>query len=105
MRPLFLSLALLVAPGAAALAQDACARFEEPLAYNQCLATQGPKAHATRAVDVPAGESTAQGGARRGRVHTLLQVVHRRNGKMFAEFTVGPSRRKKLPDEGAAPSQ
>jgi len=71
-----------------ARAQDnpACAKFEEPLAYNQCLAGLGPKAHATHAVAEPAG-----------RVHTTLQVGRARNGRMFAEFTVGPARKKKRP--------
>jgi len=101
---LFIGFVLLATPGAA-VAQDACARFEEPLAYNQCLATQGPKAHATPAIDVPVSSGAAANGARRGRVHTQLQVVHRRNGRMFAQFTVGPGKHEKLSDDEAAASR
>jgi len=81
-------------------AQDACAKYDDAFAYNQCLATQGPKAHATRAVDVPAGESAAAPGWRRGRVHTSLEVFRRRGGRMIAEFTIAPRpKRQKPPDE------
>jgi len=72
-----------------ASAQDACAKYEDAFAYNQCLATQGPKAHASRAVDAPAAAVGTQGG---GRVHSALQVSRLRNGRMFAEFTISPSR-------------
>ena len=111
MRAFLLSATLFLTFRAPALAQDACARYEDAFAYNQCLATQGPKAHATRAIDVPAGEGAAQG-APRGRVHTSMQVVHRRNGRMVAEFTIGPAdgrarKHKRPPDDSAAdaPSQ
>jgi hypothetical protein len=108
-REFLLSAALIVATRAPALAQDACAKYEDAFAYNQCLATQGPKAHETRAVDVPAGERATTSDARRGRIHTSLQVVHRRNGRMVAEFTITPSggrpSKLKRPLEEDAPSQ
>lgn len=72
-------------------ALDACAKYDDAFAYNQCLASQGPKAHATRAIDFPAGESAAAPNMRRGRVHTSLEMFRRRNGRMIAEFTVGPA--------------
>ena len=104
--------AAFIALCAPALAQDACAKYDDAFAYNQCLAAQGPKAHATRAMDAPAGESAAAPGVGRGRVHTVLQVVRRRNGRMFAEFAVGPTsgksrQHRKPPDDGVsiAPSQ
>ena len=45
-RTLFMLLALAVSGAAPARAEDnpACAKFEEPLAYNACLASHGPKA-------------------------------------------------------------
>ena len=41
--------ALVFAAPAAAQRPDPCARLEEPLAYNACLAEHGPRAAATRA--------------------------------------------------------
>ena len=58
MRPILIAAALvLVSSVAPAWAQDnpACAKFEEPFAYNACLAKLGPKAGATLAVPEPAG--------------------------------------------------
>jgi len=45
----FALLALFAAAPAAAKGLDPCARFEEPLAYNACLAAHGPRAPETRA--------------------------------------------------------
>jgi len=86
---------------ARSFAQNACAKFDDAFAYNQCLASQGPKAHATRSIDVPAGESAGAQGLRRGRVHTSLEVFRRRNGRMIAEFTVAPPlpKRQKRPED------
>jgi hypothetical protein len=109
LRRFLLSIALIVASSAPALAQDACARYEEAFAYNQCLATQGPQAHPTRAIDLTTGEGATTQDAKRGRVHTSLQVVHRRNGRMVAEFTIRPGGGRlsnlKRPLEEGAPSQ
>jgi hypothetical protein len=107
---ILLAAVLIVATGAPVLAEDPCAKYDDAFAYNQCLASQGPKAHAARAIDPPAGESaSAPGATMRGRVHALMEVVHHRNGRMVAEFTIEPSRgkaRKRLPDDAsqAAPS-
>jgi hypothetical protein len=106
-----LAVALIVAAAAPARAEDPCAKYEDAFAYNNCLATQGPKAHATQAIDVPAGEAASTpGAAARGRVHTSMEVVHRRNGRMIAEFTIEPAHakaRKRFPDDAdpAIPSQ
>ena len=47
--------------GAQARAQDkgACAKIEEPLAYNACLARFGPPAYVNRGVAVPDGDPGA----------------------------------------------
>jgi hypothetical protein len=107
-RAALLAAALIVAAGAPAHATDACAKYDDAFAYNQCLATQGPKAHATQAIDPPPGESASTpGAAMRGRVHTSMDVVHRRNGRMIAEFTIEPAHgkaRKRLPDDASAAS-
>ena len=46
-RAALMLLALAAASAGAARAQDdpACAKFEDPLAYNACLASHGPKAN------------------------------------------------------------
>jgi hypothetical protein len=83
--------------GAPASAEDypACAKIVNPLAYNQCLATQGPPAHATRAIATPEGAdrpwAASQGAGARGRVGSSIQFSRGRNGKMIAEFSIGPA--------------
>lgn len=63
-------------PAAAATQRpDPCARFEEPLAYNACLAEHGPRAPATR----PATESEEGGGPARRAPH----------GRQRLEFNAG----------------
>ncbi len=68
--------------GVAARAEDnpACARFEAPLAYNACLARQGPAARATRALPAPRGET-----ARPGRRPTVTRTAR---GRVHAVFTI-----------------
>ncbi len=90
---------------AMALAQDdpACARFEEPLAYNACLASHGPKANigaapgggAPRQTDPdseePQGRAREVGAGREApaepqrRVHGAANVI-RRHGRIHMEF-------------------
>ncbi len=67
--------ALLFAAPAAAQPPDPCARFEEPLAYNSCLAAHGPRAGATR----PAAATDEAGGHVRRAPH----------GRQRLEFNVG----------------
>jgi hypothetical protein len=71
----FAFVALVVAAPAAAQPSDPCARFEEPLAYNACLAAHGPRAPATR--PAPAGDEAP------GRVR------HASHGRQRFEFDVG----------------
>jgi hypothetical protein len=71
-----------VVAGLPARAQDnpACARFEEPLAYNACLARQGPTARATRGIPEPRGVvpryrgSPAVTRTAKGRVHAVFTI-------------------------------
>lgn len=79
--------ALSVAP---ALAQDnpSCAKFQEPLAYNACLARLGPPAHGTRAIPEPQGESEGPRGPAGPHMRDGLAMSHERHGRMRAEFEV-----------------
>jgi hypothetical protein len=81
-----------VLSGAPALAQDnpACAKFQEPLAYNACLARLGPPAHATRAIAAPQGETEGSPAAGGRRIRGGLVVAHGKRGRMRLEFDVGP---------------
>lgn len=84
-------LALMAAP---ASAQDysACAKIENPFAYNQCLANHGPPAHATRAIAPPDGEDARPGASQPSadhrRVRTTIQFARGRKGRMIAEFSI-----------------
>ena len=68
----------LVGAPAEALAKDPCAAFEEPLAYNACLARHGPPAFAAR----PAQDPDEGFGAPRAR-----------HGRGRLDFEVGAPRR------------
>ncbi len=92
---LLLVMCAAVLPGAA-LAQDdpACARFEEPLAYNACLASHGPKANlgstpegADRHVEPedPVPTSAAPAGAPRRAPGPA--AVARRHGRVHMEIS------------------
>ena len=84
------ALAALASP---ARAEDypACAKIENPLAYNQCLAAHGPPAHATRAITPPEGADGPRAGwAAHGHApRSEVQFSRARNGRMVMEFTVG----------------
>jgi hypothetical protein len=69
----------------------ACAKFDNPLAYNQCLAAQGPVAHGTRATaPPPEGEDRPRGAwAAHGRGGQSIQASRGRNGRMVLEFSIG----------------
>jgi hypothetical protein len=67
--------ALVLAAPAAAQRPDPCARFEEPLTYNACLAEHGPRAAATR----PASPNEEASGP----------VRRSRRGRQRLEFSVG----------------
>jgi hypothetical protein len=91
---------LLLAVSAAVLpalvrAEDdaACARFEEPLAYNACLATHGPKANLGSATGGAARQIEPDGAAPVGgapveaprRAHGAAAVT-RRHARIHMEF-------------------
>ncbi len=82
--------------GARARAEDnpACAKYDEPLAYNACLARLGPHAPGTRAVTAPDDDSDEPGAGSRRRVHGGLEISRERRGRARAEFEVGERRRR-----------
>jgi len=94
MRTILIAAALVLASGGApARAQDnpACAKFQEPLEYNACLAKLGPKAGATLAVPEPPGAAPAvlTAPAARG-VHSMhaFAAPPRTKGRVRMEFTI-----------------
>jgi hypothetical protein len=83
--------AILAAAPARADDYAACAKFDNPLAYNQCLAAHGPVAHETRATaPPPEGESGPRGGwSVRSHGGQSIQASRGRNGRMVLEFSIG----------------
>ncbi len=75
---LSLFLLALFAAIAPAAAEDACAQFNEPLAYNSCLAHRGPAARAVHVGAAPAAH----------RAHGRIVVTPRR-GRASMAFSVG----------------
>ena len=69
----------------------ACAKFEEPLAYNACLAKLGPPAHSVRAIPEPEGDGKADSG---GRGHGEAAPSRSRRGRARMEFDVRQSKRR-----------
>jgi hypothetical protein len=69
----------------------ACAKFDNPLAYNQCLAAHGPVAHETRATaPPPEGADGPRGGwAARSYGGPSMRASRGRNGRMVLEFSIG----------------
>ena len=95
MRTFLFAAIVLVSSAAAAPAEDnpACAKFENPLEYNACLAKLGPRAGATLAVPEPAGPVRAMRAAPPARgVHSMhaFAAPRRSNGRVRMEFTVTP---------------
>ena len=91
-----LCLAALAASGPA-LAQDdpACAQYQEPMAYNACLARHGPKAnslgaHSGAAQPERAGQDRAYGGEARAPATGFGRWPHaqRVHGRVHMEFHV-----------------
>ncbi|MGA2044608.1 MAG: hypothetical protein ABSG83_14705 [Roseiarcus sp.] len=84
----WIGVALLIAAPAGAQNYPACAKIEDPLAYNACLARQGPPAHATRAI-APNDADGAR--AWTGGAHTRpgVRIAHGRHGRMVLELSVG----------------
>jgi hypothetical protein len=94
MRTILIAAALvLVSSVAPALAQDnpACAKFQEPLEYNACLAKLGPKAGATLAAPESAGVAPAvraAPAARGVRSMHAFAAPPRTRGRARMEFTI-----------------
>jgi len=79
-----------MAGAAPARAQDsACAKIEEALAYNACLANHGPRAGPVRAEPEPAPGAAPSALNRHGRVRGMLMARKTRRGRMEMEFDVG----------------
>jgi len=85
-----IGIALLAA--APARAEDPCAKFQEPLAYNACLAKQGPEWHGTRGIATPPDADAPKGAGGwtgPGRARSALRFGRGRHGRMVVEFEVG----------------
>jgi hypothetical protein len=81
----------LIGSGARAQGPAACAKFDDPLAYNACLARGGPPAHATRAI------TPAQDAAPGAHARSAMRVAHGRRGRMVLELSVGEAPARRLP--------
>jgi hypothetical protein len=78
--------------GAPARAEDPCAKFEAPLAYNACLAKQGPEWHGTHGAPMPADVDAPKGAGGwtgPGRAQSGLRFARGRHGRMVVEFAIG----------------
>jgi hypothetical protein len=86
-------LVVLAPPPGRAEDYPACAKIENPLAYNQCLANQGPPAHGTRSIAPPPDADAPKGAWRApaapGRTGATIQVSRTRSGRMVMEFSIG----------------
>ncbi len=82
--------------GAPARAEDnpACAKYEEPLAYNACLARFGPHAPGAKAIPEPDDESDGPSASGRRRAHGGFEISRERHARARAEFDVGGQRRR-----------
>ncbi len=79
--------------GAPARASDnpACAQYQEPLAYNACLARLGPHAPAAKAVAAPGDDAGAPRAYGR-RAASRIAISTGRRGRKRIEFDVGGRR-------------
>ena len=90
---LFVAALSFVSSAASVHAEDnpACAKFESPLEYNDCLAKLGPRAGATLAVPEPGGAAPAPrvAPAPRGvRSTHAFAGARRTGGRVRMEFTI-----------------
>ena len=86
--------ALLVGAPAGAQDNPACAKYQEPLAYNACLARFGPHAPGTKAVAAPGNSGVAREHARRN-ARWGHENWRGRRGRMRLEFAVAGKRRRR----------
>ena len=82
-----LALCAAALPGLARADNPACAKFEEPLAYNACLASHGQKATDIGAARA-AGSPSADSGKTAPALRRLTGRAARRHGRMHMEFNV-----------------
>lgn len=81
-----LVLALLAVPGVAWADASACTKIEEPLAYNACLAREGPKTGAAPAASAPRARSALP---TRSPTGVRATAPHRHGGRMEMQFSIG----------------
>ena len=84
--------ALFIAEPAFAQDNPACVKFQEPLAYNACLARQGPPARATHGTPEVSRGGRVEHGRRRDRAYGVAVPRRGHNGRMRLEFNVEPRR-------------
>jgi len=90
-----LALAAILAAGAARAEEyPECAKITGTLAYNQCLADHGPKAHSGAVTPIGPGDVPSEGvgrhqsaGPKAGTGGELF--IRRHNGRMSVEFDIG----------------
>jgi hypothetical protein len=87
MRRALLLLLVLVFSPAAAEDNPACAKFQDPLAYNACLARQGPAARATQMRAAPMRGTPSLHAPGRRAAGRIVATSGRKRGEMV--FTVG----------------
>ncbi len=77
------SIVVLVALAGAARAEDnpACAKYQEPLAYNACLAKLGPRTGVTHSSSAPTMGAPS-------RTRGLLSMTRGRRGRVQAVFSI-----------------
>ncbi len=90
---LLLAVSIVVLPGLTRAEDDpACAKFEEPLAYNACLAAHGPRAKDVGVSPEPAPareiDRVSKAPAEAARPAWRLPAVARRHGRVHLEFRV-----------------
>ncbi len=84
-----LAVSIAAASAARAGSYPDCEKYEEPLAYNQCLASHGPSALRALAATADEGagaEIRGIGGIQKAR------PFHRAHGRMSATFTIDGAR-------------
>jgi hypothetical protein len=90
---LVLAVAAAVLPGRARADGDpACAKFDEPLAYNACLAAHGPRAKDVAVAPEPAPEHGIDRAGKppgeAARRSWRFPAVARRHGRIHMEFRI-----------------
>jgi hypothetical protein len=91
---LLLAVLIAVLPGLARADDDpACAKFEEALAYNACLAAHGPRARDVEVSPEPPGgaggvDRTGERPAEAARPARRFPAVARRHGRIHMEFRI-----------------